>query len=508
MGALMFDVRNAARARRLRAAATVAVSAAVLACLAGPGSASTDAGTAVFSYTGGEQFYTVPAGVTVVRIAAIGGTGATGSSSSAGAAPGGAADQVQGDLPVTPGEQLFVEVGGSPGQPGAGGFNGGGDSRNGGGGGGGASDVRTCSRGASICPAANDTLTTRLLVAAGGGGGGSEGLGGTAPGGSGGAARQSGTWAGEPPFGANQGGPGSPGTASSGGDVNQENNVPSHGSPGSFGSGGAASTDAGQGGGGGGGGWFGGAAGGTSTDGLPGGGGGGGSSYAAADAQNVSIQIATSIAPSIAITPLTPEIELSQQSIAFPARQTGTASGAQALAITNSGAAPLYVTGLALGGVNPEDFAVASTTCGAAVAPSGTCLVTVRFSPEAGGVRRASLVVSAQGLADHAVALLGTGAVPASPLPAGIEACSGRARARTCTITFSAGAVGLARRPRVTSFTLRGSRHVVGGMASLNGSAVQLHRRTRVMAGRYVLTLWTTTHKHRQRLRTLAVQIM
>jgi adhesin/invasin len=74
---------------------------------------------------------------------------------------------VSGPVSVTPGQTLYVEVGGVGGIP-TGGFNGGGTggSRNGlsASGGGGASDVRTVSR------ASSGTLSSRLIVAGGGGG--------------------------------------------------------------------------------------------------------------------------------------------------------------------------------------------------------------------------------------------------------------------------------------------------------------------------------------------------
>jgi hypothetical protein len=132
-------------------------------------SASASAETKTFTYTGTEQEFDAPAGVTSVHVVAIGGAGGEGFEG----APGGRGAVVSGDLSVTPGAPLYVEVGGSAaGSPAClssvpclGGFNGGGSSVFGGGGGG-ASDVRTTS---STKPG---TLEARLLVAAGGGGGG------------------------------------------------------------------------------------------------------------------------------------------------------------------------------------------------------------------------------------------------------------------------------------------------------------------------------------------------
>jgi hypothetical protein len=116
--------------------------------------------------------FTVPAGVSSVQVMALGAPGASGG----GAGPAGRGAVVNAPVSVTPGQVLYVEVGGAPTAGGAnvcvsgiscvGGFNGGGSSRFGGGGGG-ASDVRTVARSDPT-----GTLASRLLVAAGGGGGG------------------------------------------------------------------------------------------------------------------------------------------------------------------------------------------------------------------------------------------------------------------------------------------------------------------------------------------------
>ena len=142
------------------------------------------AGTKVFGFTGGEQTFTVPVAVSSIHVVAVGARGGRGSDSLPNrGGSGGRGDRLEADLAVTPGQTLFIEVGGtgaSGANGGSGGFNGGGDSGPGyfgtsGGGGGGASDVRTCSALATACPGTAGSLTSRLLVAAGGGGGGDRG---------------------------------------------------------------------------------------------------------------------------------------------------------------------------------------------------------------------------------------------------------------------------------------------------------------------------------------------
>lgn len=106
------------------------------------------AASQTFRFTGGEQTFTVPAGVTSIHVVAIGGAGASGGNTSGGSTVGGAGGfgaSVSGDLSVTAGQTLYVEVGGN-GSGAGGGFNGGGTGDPFSPGGGGASDVRTLPR--------------------------------------------------------------------------------------------------------------------------------------------------------------------------------------------------------------------------------------------------------------------------------------------------------------------------------------------------------------------------
>lgn len=211
-----------------------------------------------FEYTGAEQTFEVPSGVHFLHVRLIGGSGGEGSSG------GGAAAEVTGVLEVTPGQLLYVEVGGVGEDSGAGsegGFNGGANGGGGAGGGGGASDIRLQPRSAGLA------IDTRGAVAGGGGGGAGDG---ENEGGAGGAAGS----AGGTSEGGNEGG--GAGTESAGGGGGS--GCSAAGTSGERGSGGAGgpgfSTNSG---GGGGGGLFGGGGGGGGC-GAGGGGGGGGSS--------------------------------------------------------------------------------------------------------------------------------------------------------------------------------------------------------------------------------------
>jgi hypothetical protein len=242
--------------------------------------------TVSFFSTGGQQTFTVPAGVSTVNVVAVGGSGGGAGSK----APGGFGGELSASLAVSPGQVLYVEVGGNGGSgsgSGAGGFNGGGKGGTGAGGGGGASDVRTVPQGEST------SLASRVIVAGGGGGGA------TAPGGAN---------AGAGGAGAGGGGAGEE-TGNGAGGAGIDDASP--GSPGAFGIGGAGGPGS-TGGAGGGGGIFGGGGGGASCSQNPmycdaltfGGNGGGGSTgfSSTAGVSNTSVGIDTTGVPSVTLT--------------------------------------------------------------------------------------------------------------------------------------------------------------------------------------------------------------
>ncbi len=251
--------------------------------------------TVSFSYTGSEQTYLVPSGVSSLHVVAVGAPGGSGYWN---AGAGGHGAIVSGDLAVTPGETLYVEVGGAGGAGwlgyGSGGWNGGGRGGynvNGnipyGGGGGGGSDIRTISR------ADAGSLDSRLVVAGGGGGGDDWGV-------SGGNAGSSGADGDDNAVGGGAGTLSSGGTGGAGYPAGSGN-----GSNGAASVGGAGGDYTVAGGGGGGGGYDGGGGGGGygGSQNAGGGGGGGGSSYVGS-LMGSSLTIDTSGTASISITPV------------------------------------------------------------------------------------------------------------------------------------------------------------------------------------------------------------
>jgi hypothetical protein len=340
---------------RWRASALVLASvvAALTIALVGAPAAGAEALSKTFNYTGAEQTFTVPEGVTSVHVVA---TGARGFSAEEGPL-GGRGAVVSGDLSVTAGETLYAEVGGLGERP-LGGFNGGGKSfstRSGGGGG--ASDVRTTTR--SEPP----TFQSRLLVAAGGGGAGGGGVSKRCIGGAGGDAGTSGAQGGS--CGSEGGTGGGAGTETAGG-LGGEGET-GRAKPGGLGGGGNGE------GGGGGGGLYGGGGGGSESEGPhtigAAGGGGGGSNLvpeggtAALDENGAPPQITISYSSPPTVTEVQPS--------------DGPPAGGTHVTITGTNFAG--VRAVKFGSVNATRFRVRSPTSITAVAPPGaeTVFVTV-----------------------------------------------------------------------------------------------------------------------------------
>jgi len=87
-----------------------------------------------------------------------------------------------------------------------------------------------------------------------------------------------------------------------------------------------------------------------------------------------------------------PTAKLSATGLTFPSTYFGTTDPTpMTLTVTNSGTAALNVTSVTIGGTDPGDFSE-SNNCGD-IAPSGVCLIAVKFSPAAVGTRTATLSI-------------------------------------------------------------------------------------------------------------------
>lgn len=100
----------------------------------------------------------------------------------------------------------------------------------------------------------------------------------------------------------------------------------------------------------------------------------------------------------------------------------GTTSSAQTVTVTNSGTATLNIGTPTLGGTNAGNFAINSNGCTSAVAPGGTCAISLTFTPSAAGSRSATLSIPSNAPSTpNAVALSGTGLQAALTVASGLN---------------------------------------------------------------------------------------
>ena len=116
-----------------------------------------------FDYTGAVQTYVVPPGVTTLQVDAVGASGGTSDNDAGSCIIGGWGGSASGVLTVTPGETLYIYVGGEGFHGNVGGWNGGGDA---------CANVSTCAKGggASDIRQGGTDFADRVIVAGGGGG--------------------------------------------------------------------------------------------------------------------------------------------------------------------------------------------------------------------------------------------------------------------------------------------------------------------------------------------------
>jgi hypothetical protein len=351
------------RGRRGRRAVRCAISA--LVCVLVAPAAQAHALTTQ-TFTGGEQTFIVPPSVTSIKVLAIGEQGGR-EFPTAGAA-GGLAAEVRGEVSVTPGQTLYVEVANGAGKGGAGFSNHGG----------GASDLRTSPLAAGLSP------DTRLIVAGGGGGAGELDA---APNGDGGNAGEPGkngpTVAGvRTPEG------GGAGTLTHGGAGGL--GVIGNGMAGTLGSGGSGGiglsipgSQEPEGGGGGGGYYGGGGGGGGESPPGPGaGGGGGGSSLVPAGG---SMTVTAKQCGPVPLKKLPPcgLVQISYVPLVTKVEPTsGPAAGGTSVTITGAGFSG--ATAVKFGSTNATSFTVNSESSITAVVPPGTGTVDVTVTTSSG----------------------------------------------------------------------------------------------------------------------------
>lgn len=112
-----------------------------------------------------------------------------------------------------------------------------------------------------------------------------------------------------------------------------------------------------------------------------------------------------------------PSVGFSPTSLSFSNQTVLITSSPLSTTLTNTGTATLNISSITLTGTNSGDFAISANTCGATVAASATCSISVTFTPSVAAARSANISVADDAAGSpQTVPLTGTG-VSATPPP-------------------------------------------------------------------------------------------
>ncbi len=165
-------------------------------------------------------------------------------------------------------------------------------------------------------------------------------------------------------------------------------------------------------------------------------------------------------------TGLAPAVALSPTSVSFPSQTAGTTSAAQVVTLSNTGGAPLTITGITLTG----DFAQMNN-CGAGLAAGASCKIKVTFTPTASSNSSGSLVVTDNAsTSPQTVLLSGVGA------PAPLVTLSATA------LAFPGQSVGAASPPTPVTLTNSGTAALTITGITASGNFAQTNTCTPTLA--------------------------
>jgi hypothetical protein len=151
-----------------------------------------------------------------------------------------------------------------------------------------------------------------------------------------------------------------------------------------------------------------------------------------------------------------------QTGIGFGSQLVGTTAPARTLTVRNTGFIPLRVDGFSLAGAG--DFTSPANTCtGVTLGLNGTCAITLHFTPQADGVRNATVeIASAAGVRSVPLSGVGTATAPAGGGDAG--APTGAAAGGATAAASLPAPAKLTLRNLATSATVKRSRATKAGI--------------------------------------------
>jgi hypothetical protein len=107
---------------------------------------------------------------------------------------------------------------------------------------------------------------------------------------------------------------------------------------------------------------------------------------------------------------LAPAVGSSTGSFTWNTQPAGAPAGFRHLNISNTGTATLTIQSITITGADRSDFAITNNNCGSKLAPGKVCSPTLRFTPQAAGVRTAALTITDNAPdSPQSVSLSGTG---------------------------------------------------------------------------------------------------
>jgi Abnormal spindle-like microcephaly-assoc'd, ASPM-SPD-2-Hydin len=133
-----------------------------------------------------------------------------------------------------------------------------------------------------------------------------------------------------------------------------------------------------------------------------------------------------------------PVARLDSTLLDFGQQQVGTASAVQFLTLTNTGNAPLSVTGVVISGPDQAAFAQ-SSGCVGSMTPGGSCTISVWFTPTGPGAASATLGLSTNAASNPTARLSGNGVTLIAISPASATVPFSGQQAFSATVTDPSG---------------------------------------------------------------------
>ena len=143
---------------------------------------------------------------------------------------------------------------------------------------------------------------------------------------------------------------------------------------------------------------------------------------------------------------------LNPAGLVFPAQSLNTTSGSQTIIVTNGDNAQT-ISGIAISGANAGDFAE-TTTCGSGLAVGATCTITVTFTPQVAGLRKASLTI--------------TDSAPGSPQVVNLSGSTSTVTLSASSLSFGNQPIGATSVPQAITATNSGTTPLI--ISSITGS--------------------------------------